>query len=266
MDRGKAPLTIIIPCFNEERNIEACIKSALWAEQVLIVDSFSTDKTLEIARRYTPDILQHEYVHSAAQKNWIIPQAKYEWAMILDSDERITPELQQEIRELLARGPDHDGYWISRDNFLFGKHVRHSGWGRDSVLRLFRRDLTRYEMKRVHAEIQLTNTGSLRGRLQHFTVASITAWVAKINRYSSWKAQDKFEKGIPYPLLHVLFRPPLRFLKDYVLRLGVLDGWRGFLVSTMAAFSEFVLSCKILELDWNHRDQNSGGGSGPKHD
>ena len=243
----KLPVTALIPCFNEERNIEDCIRSVQWADEILLADSFSTDRTLEIGRRYGARIVQREYGYSASQKNWAIPQAAHEWVLLVDSDERVTPELRDEILRMLESGPKHDGYWIARTNFLFGERVRFSGWQRDSVLRLFRRDLGRYEDKRVHAEIQLSNTAWLENRIDHHSIASIQNWVAKINRYSSWKAQDKFDKRSAAPVVQVFFRPPLRFLKDYILRLGVLDGWRGFLISMMSAFSEFIMASKLLE-------------------
>ena len=246
-------LTVIIPCYNEEKNIEACLKSVIWADEVLVVDSFSTDHTLDIARKYTDRILQHEYINSAAQKNWTIPQAEWEWVLIMDCDERVTPALRDEIQDLLQRGPEKEGYWINRNNYLMGRRVRYSGWGHDSVLRLFRRDFGRYQEKRVHAEIKLKNTGVLTGRLDHHSVSSMASWVAKINRYSSWKAEDKFERGVVAPVFQMLFRPPFRFFKDYLLRLGILDGWRGFLIAAMSSFAELVMAAKLTQITYENR-------------
>ena len=247
MTETKCLLTVIIPCFNEAHNIEACLESVTWADEILVVDSFSTDNTLEIARRYTDHILEHEYENSAAQKNWTIPQAKYEWVLIVDSDERVTPELRDEIINLMQADPDKDGYWIGRINYLFGKRIHHSGWGRDSVLRLFKRDLGRYQKKRVHAEVELDNTALLKARFTHDSIQSISAWIRKIDRYSTWKATDKYEKGVSNPYLYLALRPPLRLFKDYILRLGILDGWRGWLISMMSASAELLLSAKIVQ-------------------
>lgn len=247
-EAARRKLSVIIPCFNEEENIEACLESVTWADEVLVVDSYSTDATLDRARRYTDRILQHEYLYSAAQKNWAIPQAAHDWVLIVDADERVTPALRNEILSLLSNEPSHDGYWIKRKNFLFGKEIRHSGWGTDSVLRLFRKERGRYQDKRVHAEISIEPAGSLRNHLEHHSVSSITDWVGKINRYSSWKAQDKHEKGMAMPVVHLVMRPPARFFKDFVLRLGMLDGWRGFLIASLSAFAEFVMAAKIVQL------------------
>jgi glycosyltransferase involved in cell wall biosynthesis len=240
-------LSVIIPCFNEEKNIEACLKSISGADEILVVDSFSTDSTNDIARRYTDRILQHEYINSAAQKNWAIPQAVHDWVLIVDCDERVTPELWNEITSILARDTLKDGYWIRRKNYLFGREIKHSGWGTDSVLRLFRRDLGRYEEKRVHAEVGLRDAGILNGFLEHHSMSSLSDWVIKINRYSSWKARDKFEKGVFVPVLHMVLRPPMRFFKDFIIRRGFLDGWRGFLIAAMSAFAELVMTAKVVQ-------------------
>jgi len=243
-------LSVIIPCFNEEKNIEACLASVSWADEILVVDSFSTDGTLEIVRRYTDRIFQHEYLNSAAQKNWTIPRALHDWVLIVDSDERVTPELKNEITSLLMQRPQKDGYWIRRKNYLFGIEIRYSGWGTDSVLRLFRKDIGRYQEKRVHAEIDLVNSGMLEGFLEHHSVSSLADWVTKINRYSTWKARDKFERGTKAPVLHMILRPPVRFFKDFVLRLGMLDGWRGFLIASMSAFAELVMAAKVVQFSF----------------
>ncbi len=240
-------LSVIIPCFNEEHNIEECLKSVSWADEILVIDSYSTDSTLDIARRYTDHIIQHEYINSAAQKNWAIPKALHDWVLIVDCDERVPSELKSEIVSLLTEYPLKDGYWIRRKNYLFGKEIKHSGWGRDSVLRFFRRDLGRYQEKRVHAEVELQNTEVLKGFLEHHSVSSLSHWVDKINRYTSWKAQDKHDRGLTAPVLHMILRPPMSFFKDFVLRLGILDGWRGFLIASMSAFADLVMTAKLVQ-------------------
>lgn len=242
---NRQKLTVIIPSYNEQDNIERCLKSVSWADEILLVDSFSTDRTLEIARKFTDRILQHEYYNSAAQKNWAIPQAGHDWVLLVDCDETISKPLGNEIRQLLRYDPPQDGYWIFRNNYLMGKRVKYSGWGRDSVLRLFRKDLARYDEKRVHAEIRLERSGSLKERLEHDSISSISAWVEKINRYSSWKAEDKYEKMVRAPVLHLIFRPPIRFIKDFIFRLGIADGWRGFLIASMSAYAELIKAAKL---------------------
>src|ERR1700730_11734997 len=147
-------LSVVIPCFNEEEMIGKCLESVKFASEILVVDSFSTDRTVEIARAGATRVLQHEYINSAMQKNWVIPQARNEWVLIVDSDEQVTPELAKEIQRLLEN-PQYEGYWIRRRNFFLGKEIKNGTWRNDKVLRLFRRGLARYQAKHVHAEIEL---------------------------------------------------------------------------------------------------------------
>ncbi|MBN1356483.1 glycosyltransferase family 2 protein [bacterium] len=243
---SRLPVTVLIPSFNEEKNIHACLESVTWADEILIVDSFSTDRTLDIAREFPVRILQHEYINSAEQKNWAIPQAKHEWVLIVDCDERVSPELKEEIQVLLRGNPQREGYWIRRSNFLFGQPVTHSGWGHDRVLRLFRRDKGRYRKKRVHAQIELNDTGELNACMVHYSIDSMSQWITKIDRYSTWKSQDKLEAGFRVPMLQSLIRPEVRFFNEYVIRGGFLDGYAGFLIAAMSAISEFLMSTKVL--------------------
>lgn len=246
--QNHTPISVVIPCYNEEQNMRDCLESVKWADEILVVDSYSTDQTLDIVARYTKRILQREYQNHADQLNWAIPQAKHKWVLVVDADERIPQSLVKKIRDLDLSQTTLDGFWINRDNHLFGKKIRFSGWGRDKVLRLFRKEIGRKESKRVHAEFQVPNPGNLKGSIKHYPMPSMEAWVEKINRYSTWKAQDKVEKNNPNAIFHLFLRPPLRFFKDSILRLGVLDGWRGILIAAMSAFAEMIMSAKMIQL------------------
>jgi len=140
-----AKLSAIIPTFNEEENLRECLESVRWADEVLVVDSFSQDRTVEIASELGARVVQHEYVNSAAQKNWAIPLALHPWVLLVDADERVTLDLRDEIRELLTVEPPFDGYWIRRANHFLGRRMEHCGWETDRVIRLFRRDVARYQ-------------------------------------------------------------------------------------------------------------------------
>ena len=146
-------ITAIIPTYNEQHNISAAIDAVAWADEVIVVDSFSTDKTVEIAKQKGARLVQREYENSASQKNWIIPQATHSWIFLLDADERVTDKLKLEINQLLANTDLKDAYWIRRINYFMGKKVRFSGWQGDKVIRLFKRDKCRYQDKHVHSEI-----------------------------------------------------------------------------------------------------------------
>ncbi|MFW6005704.1 MAG: glycosyltransferase family 2 protein [Desulfonatronovibrionaceae bacterium] len=246
-------ITVIIPCFNEELNMVQCLESVKWAEQIMVVDSFSTDRTLEIARQYTADIVQRKYISNADQMNWAIPRAACAWVLVVEADERVTRDLKNEILGLNLASCPEDGFWIKRENYLFGKKMRYSGWGKDQGLRLFKRDKGRKQNKRVHAEYEVPRAGTLKSPMLHYPMPSMEVWVEKINRYTTWKAMDKQEKESIHPLLHLFLRPGARFFKDSLLRLGFLDGWRGLLVAAMSAFAELIMSAKLLKLKMDRK-------------
>ena len=174
------PVTVIVPTFNVEGILDVCLKSVTWADEILVVDSLSTDRTLDIARRYTNRIIQREYINSASQKNWAIPQATHQWVMVLDSDEQVTPELRDEILLLLAKGPSHDGYVLRRVNHFLGRRIRFGGWGRDRVLRLWNRTKGRYQEKEVHAEVEVNGSVSeLKNPLTHDTFRSWDSYLGR---------------------------------------------------------------------------------------
>jgi glycosyltransferase involved in cell wall biosynthesis len=135
-------LTSIIPTGNEQNNIVEAIQSVRFSDEIMVVDSFSTDDTVKLARPLVDTILQREYEHSASQKNWAIPQAKHEWILLLDADERVTSELQKEVIRMINSNTKFSGFWIRRENYFMGKKVRFSGWQGDKVIRLFKRDET----------------------------------------------------------------------------------------------------------------------------
>jgi glycosyltransferase involved in cell wall biosynthesis len=244
----KQLLTTIIPCKNEERNIRPCIESVLdISDEILVADSGSTDRTMEIAREYDCRIIEREYVYSADFKNWAIPQAKHEWILLVDADERVTPELAEEIRQILQEEPDQDGYVIYRKNYIFGRVVKRSGWGTDKVLRLFRRDLSRYKDMRVHSEIVIESgkAGRLRGKLEHYTYWTFRQIMEKYERYATWAAEDLRDRGKKAGFLHLTCVPLWRFIRQYVVQRGFLDGIPGLIVCTLSMYYVFLKYAKL---------------------
>lgn len=225
-------LTAIIPTFNEEHNIVDAIKSIDFADEILIVDSFSTDKTLELAKPISTKIIQREYENSASQKNWAIPKAKHEWILLLDADERVTPELKEEVINTLKSNPSESGFWMYRMNHFMGKRVYFSGWRGDKVIRLFKRDECRYEPLHVHAEIIADGkVGWMKNKLWHNTFISREAFHNKLVRYAKWQAKDYDKKTKCITPFHTIVKPIVRFLKHYIIQLGILDGRVGFIIS-----------------------------------
>ncbi len=175
-------LTAIIPTGNEEHNIVAAIKSVDFADEIMVVDSFSKDATVQLATPLADTILQREYENSASQKNWAIPQAKHKWILLLDADERVKEELKKEVLSVLESKINYDGFWIKRENYFMGKRVYFSGWRGDRVIRLFKRDKCKYEEKHVHAEIVSEGkVGILKNRLTHNTFKNKEDYLKKDN-------------------------------------------------------------------------------------
>jgi len=229
-------LTVIIPTFNEEHNIVEVIKSVDFINEIMVVDSFSTDKTIELATPLATTIIQREYENSASQKNWAIPQAKHEWILLLDADERVTPELKKEVLEILKSETNYRGFWIKRQNYFMGKRVCFSGWQGDKVIRLFKRDECRYEDKHVHAEIiNEGKIGVLKSKLIHNTFKSKESYLQKLERYAKWQAKDYDKKVSKITPFHTIVKPLVRFFKHYILQLGILDGYVGFIISLYQA-------------------------------
>lgn len=242
-------ITVIVPTYNEEPNLPGCLESVAWADEIFVVDSFSTDATPEIARSRGVHFAQHEYVNSATQKNWAIPQATHPWVLIVDADERVTPELRDEILDMLAASEKADGYRIRRENWFLGRRVRYSGWQSDTVLRVFRRDKSRYQDRHVHADVIVEGrVASFNGRLIHNTFRSFDQYMRKFDRYTAWAARDRARSTPVVRWHHLSLRPAARFIRQYFLKLGILDGKTGLIISALAAFSVFMKYARLWEI------------------
>lgn len=257
-------ISVIIPTYNEAHNIRAALESVAWADEILVVDSYSTDETIDIAREYTSFILQREYKHSADQKNWAIPQVTHQWVLLLDADERVTPGLRDEIQGWLQQEEiPYDGFWIGRQNHFLGKKVNYSGWQGDAVVRFFRKTC-RYEDKNVHAEIITTGKriGKLQHKLLHFTFRDSTHFLNKMMRYGKWSARDYAPKTPRVTLYHLWIKPAFRFFKHFVIQRGFLDGRTGFIISVIMAWGVFLRYLNIIELR-RAEQQDTTGASAP---
>jgi glycosyltransferase involved in cell wall biosynthesis len=241
-------LTVLIPCKNEVKNIRLCIDSIRGiADEVLIADSGSTDGTLDVVREMGGcRIIEREYIHSGNFKNWAIPQASQPWILIVDADERVTPELAAEIKQELC-DPKHDGYRILRRNHIFGREIKHCGWNNDSVLRLFRRDLGRYCDRGVHADVIISggNVGKLRAKFIHFTYWNLEQYLEKFDRYTTLAARDLEKRGRRATAWGMLLRAPFRFLNLYLIRGGFRDGVPGLILCMLTAFYSFTKHAKL---------------------
>jgi len=246
--QNRRPLSVIITTFNEEVNVAECIESALWADEVLVVDSYSTDKTVEIAKRYPVTVLQREYFGSAAQKNWSLDRVNNDWVLIVDADERVTPELAAEIRGILTTPPRANGYYIRRKNVVMEKVIRHSGWSTDKVIRLFDRAHGRYPNRRVHADVDIEgDVPILKSSLLHYTYRSLDQYFQKLMNYADWGAAQGFREGKRAGFLAMCGRPLWRFFRSYILQLGILDGLHGLAVCGLQATGVFMKYARLWE-------------------
>jgi glycosyltransferase involved in cell wall biosynthesis len=242
---------VLIPCFNNEDIIEDCLRSVCWADQIVVCDSFSTDQTCEIARKYTDVILQHEYRNSATQKNWAIPQVAHEWVLIVDSDERVTPELRSEIGQVLAKPGTLSGFRIPRANYIFGRWLHYGGQWPDYQIRLFQRDLGRYDDREVHAHVILDGAcGVLVSPFLHYPHRSLANLRrVLLQRYTTWEAQEKSKRGVRFHWHQLLLRPFGSFADRYVRRQGYRDGWQGFFMACVWFCYVFITYLKLRAIE-----------------
>jgi len=235
-------VSAIITTFNEEANIGECIQSLLWCDEILVVDSFSTDRTPEIARGFDKvRFSQRTYFGSASQKNWAMDQVKNEWILIFDADERCTPELQQEIESLLRSGPKYDAYTIKRRVYFMGRVIRFSGWQHDRVVRLVRTGTARYPNRRVHADmITRGEAPILRHPMEHYMTDTLDEYIRRIEKYSFWGAAQNWKEGKKAGFQEVFGRSLWRFLRTYIFQLGIFDGLHGLVFCMLQAYGTYL--------------------------
>jgi glycosyltransferase involved in cell wall biosynthesis len=245
---GRNRVSVIVTTFNEEINVADCVRSVLWADEILLVDSFSTDRTVEIARTLPVTILQREYFGSAAQKNWAIDRVQHDWVLIIDADERVPEPLAAEILTVLASQPAVAGFYIRRENVFLDQVIRHSGWSTDKVVRLFRKDKGRYPNRRVHADLEIDGpVPVLRHPFLHYTFRTFEQYFPKFLNYAEWGAAQAFRDGRRAGVASLVFRPWWRFVRTYFLQLGLLDGMHGFVLCALQAFGVFLKYGRLWE-------------------
>lgn len=248
----KIPLTVIIPCKNERIHIADAIASVQdLADEIIIADNGSTDGTLEIVREIGGcKIIEREFIGYANFKNWAIPQAKNEWVLVLDADERMTPKLAEEIRTLLTGKPEFDAYRMQREVFFLGHRIYYSGWNTSYITRLLKRDKCRYKFTRAHEEIETKGitVGHLQGVLLHYTAQDLMAFMSKQLRYARLGGEDLAEAGQKPNYLYMFCLLPVKFFYYYILRGGILDGYAGLVLSVIMSSYTFLKSARLWEL------------------
>lgn len=248
----KIPVSVAIITKNEEKNIGEALESVKEFEEIVVVDAFSEDKTVDICRKYTDKIFQIEWQGFAEQKQSAIDRTTLPWVLILDADERVTESLKSEIREKIKTN-EVDGYYIPRKNYFLGKWIKHSGWWPDYTIRLFRKGKGKMENRSVHEKLLIDGKKDyMKEALLHFTYQSIEDFIKKMQLYSSLSAIEISKKNISKYrlLLKMFFAPTFTFFKMFILRKGFLDGIRGFILAVLYGFYAFLKYAKAWEKSW----------------
>ncbi len=254
-----ATLTVLVITFNEGANIEACLESAKWADEIVVVDSGSTDKTCELARRYTNKVAFHAWLGYADQKNYGHTLTSGDWVLSLDADERVTLELQSEIRATLddrTAESSFDAFRISCRDWMFGRFVDYGSWPLQQPIRLYRKKAAAWSGA-VHESVLLQGqVGQLSNPLLHYSHSSIQGFIAKINQYSEIEAEELFKQGKRGSLFGALLGAVRAFLGQYVRLQGFRDGGHGLILAFLMAFYYFVTRAKVWSM-WYMREHPS---------
>ncbi len=242
------PISAIVITRNEEDHIASALATLAWAAEIVVVDSNSTDRTVEIARRFTPRVLTHPFAGYGAQYAFAQSQCAHEWVFWLDADERVTPELAAAIARLPAEG-GADAWRIARRTWYFDRWIRHSGWYPDYQVRLYRRSLTAWTPARVHAAPRVAGrvANLAGGDLLHHTRRGLREHLEVMNRYTDLAVADALAAGRAPSAARLLCGPPAAWLRSYVFRQGFRDGWPGWLIAALAAGYVFSREAKLFE-------------------
>lgn len=251
-------VSVCIVAYNEEKNIRDCLESVKWADEIIVVDSLSHDKTVEICRNYTDRIYQRPWPGHIEQKNYALDLANHEWILAIDADERLSPSLIEEVTgELKFSGDTINGYYFPRHSYYLGRWINHGGWYPDYKLRLFKRNKGRWGGKNPHDRIILSegSTRYLKEDLWHYVYRDISHQLKTVDSFSRITADIMEKEGNPFPLTQLVFRPPIKFIETYIIKRGWLDGLPGFIISIISSFYVFLKYAKLWEAKQRKNDE-----------
>jgi glycosyltransferase involved in cell wall biosynthesis len=247
-----AKLSVTIITHNEEANIARCLDAARWADETIVVDAESADRTVEIARPLADKVLVKPWEGFGVQKNFAAAQAANDWILNLDADEFVTPELAGEIQAVIAGGRKETAFYIARRNQFCGRYLKHGGCYPDFQLRLFRRDAGQFNDRLLHERFVTTGTiGYLKNDLLHWTFPTLDVFYGKFERVTRLGAEHLWAQGRRARLSHFIGRPLWKFFKSYFLQQGFRDGMPGFLYASLSAIHVFVRYAKLWEIEHN---------------
>jgi len=262
MSENRPRLSVVLITLNEEANIRRTLESVKEADEIVIVDSGSVDRTVAICREFTDRVIHQEWLGYSSQKNVAIDQSTGDWVLSLDADEPIEPLLADEIRQIIASPAARDGYFIPRKTFFLGREIRHGGWYPDYNLRLFRRGTGRFEERAVHESIKVRGTtGRTVHAITHYAYPDLASYMSSINKYSSLTVTVMARRGISRfqtGLLNMTLRPVFTFLLKYIFRLGFLDGKHGLVLNLYHSYYVFAKYAKAWEYSRQDRQGKLG--------
>jgi len=245
-------LSVVIITLNEEDRLEDALKSCRdIADEIVVVDSYSTDKTVEIAETYGAKIFKKKFADYGSQKNFAKDKASYSWVLNLDADERVSDTLKQEILKLKQQNHEEitaDGFLVNRKTSYLGRWIKHSGWYPDRKLRLFRKDKSHWQ-GRIHEGLILDGkTTKMAGDILHFTYRDITDHINRLNRYAKMQAEDIVTKKKKLLFLRAILLPPVTFIRFYLWKMGILDGFPGFIIALVSSWTTAMKYLKAIEI------------------
>ncbi len=259
----RATVSAIVVCFNEKDNIRRCLESLRWCDEVVVVDSFSTDGTFEICRQYTDKVIQRVWAGYRDQKAFAHSQAGKDWVLLVDADEEVSAELRNEIQQALQLDGDrYCGFAIPRLVFYLNRWWWRGGWYPDFDVRLFRRERAAWGGTDPHEKILVDGkVRRLTHPLHHYSYRNIEDHLERINRFTSISSRELAKAGKRWHLVDALGRPAFRFFRSYVLKRGFLEGFGGFYVAVMAAVYVFLKYAKLWELELEEKKKGGQGRS-----
>ncbi len=247
--KGKLPISVYVLTFNNRRTIERCLKSLWWAEELVVVDSGSTDGTYEICQKYTDRLYRRPFQGHRDQYQYAANLTTRPWVMFVDADEEIPPALAEEIGEALKNGAKGvDGFFVYRQTYYLGRWIQYGGWYPDGEIRLYRREKGRWEGG-LHAKVVVDGKiDLLKEKYLHYTYRDISDQIQTIDKYSRMAAEDMVRNGERFSLFKLLFHPPFRFIKEYLLKMGFRDGLPGLIIIVSTMFYVFIKYAKLWEI------------------
>lgn len=245
----KIPVSVVVLTKNNEANIAACLDSVRWADEIIVVDDESTDRTLEVVKQYTGRIFVRKMEIEGRHRNWAYSQSRNLWVLSLDSDEIVTPELKGEIERVLKKNPRENGFTIPRRNYIGGYWVKYGGWYPAPQLKLFRKDKFRFEEVQIHGRAFMDDPcGHLKSDIIHHTYRDFDEFLSKLNRQTTLEAQKWHMQNKPMRLGRFTYRAIDRFLRTYIGRKGYKDGFMGFTIAFFASLYQVISYLKYREI------------------